>query len=298
MARAPVREQWLVFIDTNILLDFYRLGGNVAERQLQALEKHKGSLILTNQVWMEFLKNRQKVIMESIKAIKKPDKMSFPPIVANYQQSKMTQKHLDNAIKSHGNVKKRIEAILRDPSHQDPVYRSLKRLFDDSGEFVISRTHGERLKIRSLARKRFTLGYPPRKDSDTSIGDAVNWEWIIHCANQSENNHHVLIVSRDNDYGVTLGDQGFINDWLKREFKDRVSRKRNIVLTQKLTDGLKKLDEIVTREDEEEEARIISTPSAPSFQQTMSSLQQTMSKAEWDELMDLLGFEDLGPKSN
>lgn len=247
----------MLFIDTNILLDFYRIGGVSADRQLRLLEKHKASLILTNQVWMEFLKNRQKVIVATIKDIKKPDKMSFPPIVSGYQPAKTAQKQLDSAVKGHAKVREKIEAILRDPAHNDPVYQSLKRLFDGSGPFVAGRNHDHRFRIRNLARKRAVLGYPPRKDSDVSIGDAVNWEWVIHCAKESNDLHNVMIVSRDTDYGVTIGEEGFLNDWLKKEFKERVSRKRKILLTQKLTVALKKLDEVVRPEDEQEEARVI-----------------------------------------
>lgn len=258
---AAAREAWVLFIDTNILLDFYRLGGESAERQLKLLEKHRSSLILTDQVWMEFLKNRQKVIMDTLKGIKKPDKMSFPPIIAGYQQAKMAGKHVDAAIKSHAQVRKRIEAILRDPSHNDHVYIALKKLFEGTGQFVVSDDHASYPKVRNLARKRFVLGFPPRKDSDSSIGDAVNWEWIVHCAAESGGLHNVMIVSRDTDYGVTVGDEGYINDWLKREFKKRISRKRKIALTQRLTTGLKKLDEVIAPEDVQEEDRVINTSS-------------------------------------
>ena len=51
------------FIDTNILLDFYRKPGESAIRQLKALEKHRESLILGDQLSMEFLKNRQAAIV-------------------------------------------------------------------------------------------------------------------------------------------------------------------------------------------------------------------------------------------
>jgi hypothetical protein len=56
-------KKWLVFIDANILLDFYRQAGESAIRQLKALEKHRESLILGDQLSMEFLKNRQAAIV-------------------------------------------------------------------------------------------------------------------------------------------------------------------------------------------------------------------------------------------
>ena len=49
--------------------------------------------------------------------------------------------------------------------------------------------------------------YRHRKKNDTSIGDAINWEWIVHCAENS--NAAIHIVSRDSDYGVVFDDVAF-----------------------------------------------------------------------------------------
>lgn len=47
----------LVFIDTNILLDFYRQRrGDISLKYLAEIEKHYESLILTSQVEMEYKK--------------------------------------------------------------------------------------------------------------------------------------------------------------------------------------------------------------------------------------------------
>ena len=64
-------EKWIIFVDTNIFLDFYRLGGESAERQLKALERHVDRIITGDQVRMEFLKNRQGEILKTIKNLKK-----------------------------------------------------------------------------------------------------------------------------------------------------------------------------------------------------------------------------------
>jgi hypothetical protein len=57
------------------------------------------------------------------------------------------------------------------------------------------------------------------------------------------------IVSRDGDYGITVNGEALLNDWLAQEFKDRVSSRRKIKLTTKLTDALKILDKDVSQED-------------------------------------------------
>lgn len=248
---------WLLFIDTNILLDFYRLSGDSAVRQLKALERHKDSLILTDQVWMEFLKNRQKVILDTVKQLKKPDNISFPPFLSDYQASKTVSSSIKTAIDNFKKVQKKIEYVISNPSVHDEVYKGVARLFSHKSSYTLGRDDKVKLRIRSMARKRFILGYPPRKSTDTSIGDAVNWEWIVHCANISADKRHILIISRDNDYGMSQGNDGHLNDWLVKEFKERVSIKRKVVLSPKLTLALKKLNEQVPKEDEKEEAAII-----------------------------------------
>jgi hypothetical protein len=262
-AKAVPKEKWLVFVDTNILLDFYRLPGPSAKRQLEALERHQGILITSDQIRMEFLKNRQKVVAESIKGIAKPNMTSVPTIVGDFQQAKMLAKHLKSAMASHAGLCRRIESILSDPSRHDPVFKVLTRIFDFDSDLNLKRPNKTRYKIRNLARKRFVLGYPPRKSGDTSIGDAINWEWIIWCAEQSAENHHILVVSRDGDYGITYEGKAILNDWLRREFKDRVSQKRKIELTNRLTDALKLLAERVSAEDESEETKLLTEPDPP-----------------------------------
>ncbi|CAN0654624.1 DUF4935 domain-containing protein [Nitratireductor aquimarinus] len=257
MAKSPAKDNWLVFVDTNILLDFYRLGGESADRQLKALEKHKNSIITSDQIRMEYLKNRQIVIIDSIKQFTKPNRLSVPPIIATSRPAKILKKNLSEAISKHDEIKKKVERILKDPIHHDPVFQSLNRIFNFSSPLNLRRPDKRRYDIRSLARKRFSLGYPPRKTSDTSIGDAVNWEWIVRCAQESDENHNILIVSRDGDYGITYNNESILNDWLRHEFKSRVSRKRNIELTNKLTTALRRLDEAVRPEDVEEEESVI-----------------------------------------
>lgn len=253
---SPNSKKWLVFVDTNIFLDFYRLGSEQANRQIAALERHKESIITCEQIKMEYLKNRQKVIIDNLKQLKRPESSQVPRILTEYQPAKtMAQLQAKSAAK-YKDVCDKIEKILREPLAHDAVYQAMKRLFDHDWPFNLKRPDPRRFTIRNLARKRFVLGYPPRKTQDTSIGDAINWEWIIDCA-QKADNRHVLIVSRDSDYGISYGNEMIINDWLRREFKDRVSIKRDVELTNRLTVALKRLDEAVSAEDEKQESQLI-----------------------------------------
>jgi PIN domain len=255
--RKTRKAKWLVFVDTNIFLDFYRLGGDSAKRTLANLESHSGALILTDQVWMEFLKNRQKVILQALKDITKPTDKEMPALLHDARAAKLLTKHQKLAVTHYKRVIQQIEAILKNPSQRDPVYKSLQRLFGLDSAFSLRRPDKKRYSVRRLAVKRFSLGYPPRKDDTLRLGDSINWEWIIECANASKEKAKVLIVSRDGDFGAQHSQETFLNDWLRTEFKERVSRQRKIELTNRLSTALKRLDATVSQSDVEEENRIL-----------------------------------------
>ena len=152
-------------------------------------------------------------------------------------------------------LKEKIEKILTNPNQNDEVFKKLQKVFKHKCDFNLNRENKQRFTIRSLALKRFMLGYPPRKNSDNSIGDAVNWEWIIKCAETSKK--HIIIVTRDTDFGAIHENESYLNDWLKQEFKQRISQQRKLVLTDKLSRAFQYLEIPVTKEMIEEEEKVI-----------------------------------------
>ena len=248
----------LLFVDTNILLDFYRIRkSDISMKYLAQLEACQERLIIGSQIEMEYKKNRQKVIIESLTQFSTPDwgKLSTPALVADLQAAKMIEKKCKEITDQSKIVNAKIQKILTNPSQNDPVFQSLQRLFKSNSSYNLNRESEKRFAIRRLARKRFCLGYPPRKSNDTSIGDAINWEWIVQCAIDSAKD--VVIVTRDSDYGVIYDGQSYLNDWLKQEFQQRVSQRRKILLTHKLSVGLKIVHAAVTEEMEKAEQQLI-----------------------------------------
>lgn len=248
----------LIFVDTNILLDFYRVrsGGGGLEL-LDLIEKHKDVIITGSQVEMEYKKNRQRVILESLNAQKTPDWSGITPpaflttskVVRGISESK---KRLTT---QHKKLKDKIAKILDNPSTNDPVFKALAKLFSNKNSLNLDRDKKIKFAIRNLARKRFCLGYPPRKKEDNSIGDAVNWEWVIYCAQQTTKD--IIIVTRDSDYGVSYDNKLYLNDWLRKEFKERVSRKRKIILLDKLAQAFKLVSIPVSQRAIQDEENII-----------------------------------------
>lgn len=248
----------LVFIDTNILLDFYRIRkSNISMKYLEEIEKHKELIIMTSQVEMEFKKNRQSAILESIGEVKKFNipGLSVPTILYDTKVVELINKSKKDIITQQKKLKEKIEKILKNPI-QDPVYKCLEKVFKHKSIINLDRDKEIRFTIRNLAKKRFILGYPPRKKDDNSIGDAINWEWIIKCAQVTGKN--IILVTRDTDFGAIDDTDSYLNDWLKQEFKQRVGTRRKLVLTDKLSKAFQLLHIPVSKEMIEEEQKVSS----------------------------------------
>ncbi len=243
-----------IFIDTNIFLDFYRASSDSTLKLLEKLEGVSDRVICTYQVEMEFLKNRQAVIVDSsvLPSLKIND--NLPAVMGDTQLSNSLKRDKRELEKRSKDLKKRIANIIKSPAAYDPIFKSLESIFSSPHDHVLTRDMKIRHTIKRLAWRRFILGYPPRKDRDTAIGDALNWEWFIYCASQLKG--RFAIVSRDADYGLTFNGETFLNDALRAEFRNRVGKKP-IHLTTKLSEALKFLEVSVTKKEEESEARHI-----------------------------------------
>lgn len=97
----------LLFIDTNILLDFYRVrGSDVSLSLLNRINNNHGKIITTSQVETEYKKNRQRAIASAIKDIKiSDDTIQLPAFL---KESQIT-KSIDD---TRGKLKKHIKTEL------------------------------------------------------------------------------------------------------------------------------------------------------------------------------------------
>lgn len=254
----------LIFIDTNIFLDFYRQAGS-KEPYLSTLghiDKNHANIITTHQIHMEYMKNRQKVILQSLQSLgrtKSPD-IQVPAFLTESKATEMIKRKRRELSERLQGLTNRVERVLRNPSGNDQVYRTLQRLFKSRERYHLHKNNQRFSEIYQDAEQRFLRGSPPRKANDTSYGDAVNWEWIIRCANDSSKD--IIIVTRDSDYGVTHNGKTILNDWLKLEFQDRVGRGQKISITDRLTNAFKQLAVQVTPEETAAEETLLETPDA------------------------------------
>ncbi len=245
--------QAYAFIDTNIFLDFYR-GSEATLAMLEKLEQVSDRIICTYQVEMEFLKNRQSEIARIVNQADLSLSASLPAVLADTQLSASLKSTRVDLGKTKTKLKNNLLKLLRSPK-SDRVFNVLEKLFRSESEHVLTRDmKQEKNAVKRLARRRYQLGYPPRKRGDTSMGDAFNWEWVIHCAQKLSG--RIIIVSRDSDYGTEYNKEFFLNDQLKKEFRERVGMKP-LTYTQKLSEALDELEVRVTKAEKESEAEEI-----------------------------------------
>lgn len=289
MAKKPEKLDALIFIDTNIFLDFYRIRRtDISMKYLEEIVKHKDIIITSSQVEMEYKKNRQSAILESISEVTKKSNinLSVPAILSDAQALKMMKKAKKDIDDQQKKLKLQIERILKNPNQNDQVFKSLQKIFNNKSNINLNRENKLRFSIRNLAKKRFILGYPPRKKDDNSIGDAINWEWIIKCAQIT--GKHIIIVTRDTDYGTITESESYLNDWLQQEFKQRISQKRKLILTDKLSKAFQLVEIPVSKEMIEEEKIVIHETfsiSQQKLQEYIRKLSETIKNTGYIEKM-------------
>ena len=83
-------------------------------------------------------------------------------------------------------------------------------------------------------------------------------KWVIFARRFTDNSSdNIVIVSRDSDFGVLWEKKAYLNDWLLQEFRARVSKKRKISLTTRLTEGFKEANIRVTDKEVQEEEEFV-----------------------------------------
>lgn len=265
----------IIFVDTNIFLDFYRSRGDSSLKLLSRLEEVQDSLITTYQVESEFLRNRQGIMLEFQANLSKCTQgVTIPAFLSEAATTKRLQFLLKESEKAVTRLHDKLLRAAESP-RLDPVFKKTMPLFKVNSPFVLKRDNEFRSELKEKAQMRFFLGYPPRKNSDLSMGDALNWEWIIQC--MKDHSADAVIVSRDADYGrvIRKGSKGpVLNDCLAHEAKERVGKGSKIFLTDRLTHGLELLNLKVAAAEKLEEESLVKAAniSAQSGAEALASL--------------------------
>src|ERR1041385_1955037 len=130
---ATKAKKTLLFIDTNIFLDFYRTEGDAGLSLLEHVETVSGNLIMTDQVEAEFYCNRQRVISQALTNVKIPQIPDFmPAYLADSKTAAALNKDIDRVKNRIRVIKDRFARILKDPARNDPVFKQFFHIADNS----------------------------------------------------------------------------------------------------------------------------------------------------------------------
>jgi hypothetical protein len=278
----------LLFVDTNVLLDFYASHQNAGLSLIAKLASLQESIITTCQVEMEFKHNCQRVMADSVEKLKPLNfNLQVPAILAESKASAVITKGIQNVRSRMDRLQVRMDRMIQNPA-ADPIYKVVQKIFEAESQFNLKRQSADFGLIKRRAFRRHWEGAPPRKANSTSMGDGINWEWILECIRRS--NRDVFVVSRDGDYGLIRGRSCFLNDWLATEVQ-RLSKKRKVRLFSLLSNALKELGTLVTVEERRSEEQIASSSSSSSDFDLIQQLQTVPREAQEDFLEALLSKE-------
>lgn len=193
-----------LFIDTNVLLGFYRYSKDDLTKlnQLEDLivKTSDINLIVTGQQVDEFYRNRDKVIADVVKELS--TSISIPQLFSGHSDYKGIRKQAEMIKTEVERVKtETLEDARKGQLKADLI---ISRLF--KGATVIPAD------VLKKAKNRAEIGNPPGKAG--SIGDAINWELLLSVIPADEDLH---IVSQDGDFASEL-DKTQLNSFLVKEW--------------------------------------------------------------------------------
>lgn len=200
-----------VFIDTNILLNFFHFSKDELDALNDVFASHEhgaAKVHLTQQVCDEFKRNRENKIKDALKRFKEikfaAQIPSFMKAYEEYSAIRRLSAELQGLVKS---IAEKVDADI-----------VAKRLVADNlisdifGRYEIIPTS---LELFATASMRLVIGNPPGKAG--SVGDAINWTLLLQTVPDGEPLH---VISEDGDFYSTLNEDA-AHPFLEEEWRTR-----------------------------------------------------------------------------
>lgn len=200
-----------VFIDTNILLNFFHFTKEEIDTLSNVFASHThgaATVHLTEQVCDEFFRNRENRIKDALKKFKDVKfAAQLPAFMKQYEEYEQIRKKSTE-----------LQELAKAISHKVDFDVIENRLLTDTlikeilaNSKPIPTTPALYLK----AKMRVALGNPPGKNG--SLGDSVNWIALLDTVPNGEN---LYVISEDGDYYSTL-DENRPHPFLKSEWNNK-----------------------------------------------------------------------------
>ena len=191
MNRVEIKFMTKIFIDTNIFLNLYGSNFNsltIFDNDIVKLRKY---LIITDQIFDEFIRNRDTKLTELINNFSNNNiKLHTSAIVKDLECFPELE---EIKIKFEEFKEKILDGLkeMKEDEEMDPVYTSFLNLYNNSEVIRLNRND----EIIKNAHCRKLLGNPPTGNKQNTIGDEVNWETIL-----SNLDDDLIIITRDETF--------------------------------------------------------------------------------------------------
>lgn len=200
-----------VFIDTNILLNFFHFSKDELDALNDVFASHEhgaAKVHLTQQVCDEFKRNRENKIKDALRRFKEIKfAAQLPSFMKAYEEY--------NAIRKLSAELQGLTKTIAEKVDADIVAKRLvadNLISDIFGKAEIIPTSAE---VYAAASMRLTIGNPPGKGG--SIGDAINWTVLLQTVPNGEPLH---VISEDGDFYSTLNEDA-AHPFLAEEWQTR-----------------------------------------------------------------------------
>ena len=246
-----------VFIDTNILLNFYHFTNDDLDALNSVFVSHDEGAItvhLTDQVRDEFWRNRETKIKDALKRFKSFNlSAQFPYFLKVYEEYSELQALSKEFKSTYLKISKKAEKDIKENNLR--ADHLISGIFENA---TILETDEE---TYNKAKMRMNIGNPPGKND--SIGDAINWILLLNNVPQSED---IYIISEDSDFYSSFDDYE-INPFLAKEWKQE--KRSEIKCYKNLRDFIKDhYDGVLISFDKEKKELIDALEGSPSFAST------------------------------
>lgn len=201
-----------VFIDTNILLNFFHFAKDELDALNNVFASHEhgaAKVHLTQQVCDEFKRNRENKIRDALKRFREIKfSAQLPSFMKGYEEYDTIRKLSTDLQSLMKTIAEKVNADI--VAKRLLADRLIAEIFSRAS--IIETTP----EVFSAASMRLAIGNPPGKSG--SIGDAINWTILLQKVPDGEPLH---IISEDGDFYSSLNEavaHPFIEEeWLTRK---------------------------------------------------------------------------------
>jgi predicted nucleic acid-binding protein len=246
-----------VFIDTNILLNFFHFTKEDIDALSNVFASHEhgaATVHLTEQVCDEFLRNRENKIKDALKKFKDVKfSAQLPAFMKQYEEYELIQQKSVELQELAKVISQKVDVdVIENGLLTDTL---IKDIFNKSHPIATTP------ELFGKAHMRMSLGNPPGKNG--SMGDAVNWTALLDAVPNGENLH---VISEDGDFYSVI-DENRPHPFLKQEWKKK--KHADVFVYRTLSSFLKMhFDGVAFSYDKTKDALIDSLAKSGSFADT------------------------------